>query len=365
MVLGAYGEAGSAVARGLAATKLFNVTAAGRDQKKLDLLVGSNADVSGLRLDIRDRSALDDALLGANLVINCVGPYVGMGADVANAAIAARVPYFDIASEQEHYRRLLSQDSACRDSGGLVLTGVGAYPGLSGIMLKALLKKIPNAQSGEMALITGHHADPSVGHAQEISGVVELAYDLMDLNDGKLRRITPGVRRDFEFPLPFGAAKVMNWPQMEVLSLAATGTFRDFSTFVALGGEKLPSRLELRLLRALRPTPESRVLAMCARVLEKRRSRALAKPPPKDAATNHGAIVITIRDGGNAHTASAVVNDLPGATAWLPIYAAKEWAAGKLDKSGVAIPMDVFDPEHVLAELKQDAERAAFVVNGL
>ena len=74
---------------------------------------------------------------------------------------------------------------------------------------------------------------------------------------------------------------------------------------------------------------------------------------------------IVIREHGKAHMASALVTDLPAATAWFPVYAAKRWAAGQLGKSGVAIPMDVFDPNHVLAEIRQQADGEMFILNGL
>lgn len=363
LVLGAYGEAGSAVVRGLAATKLFKVVGAGRDQTKLTTLRDSCEGLSVLQLDVYDRSALENALRGAGLVINCVGPYVGGGVEIARAALEAHVAYFDLASEQEHYRRLLALDDNGRQTNSLILTGVGAYPGLSGIMLKALLQKYPNADSGEMALVSGQHVDPSAGAAQAVSGVIELAYDLTDLKDGQLRQVAAGSRREFDFPRPFGATKVMRWPQMEVLSLASAGSIRNFGTFVTLGGEKLPSPLLLQILRYLRPTPGSRVLTVCKRVLGIRHSRK--KSRLEDGTTNQGSIVIVLRENGRTHTASAQVNDLPAATAWFPVYAAKQWAAGQLDNSGVAIPMDIFEPDRVLSDVRQEAGGEMFVLSGI
>lgn len=363
LVLGAYGEAGTAITRGLAATRAFEVVGSGRNREKLEILQSSCEDISVLQLDVADRRALDAALGRAGLVINCVGPYIGLGLDVARAAVEAHVPYFDLASEQEHYRRLQSLQDACRHSRGLIVTGLGAYPGLSGILLEGLMRKYPGAESAEMALVAGHHADPAVGTAQHLSGIIELAYELTELTDEKLVRVRPGSRRRFEFPQPFGACNVMRWPQMEILSIASTGRLRAFSTFVALGGHEIPPPFVFDLLGFLRPTPNSLVLAAC-----KRFAAGLTSSPTtrrEVMATNHGAIVIVIRVAGTTKRASAVVSDLPAATAWFPVHTAKLWAAGELEHRGVAIPMEIFEPEPVLAELRKAAGRELFALNGL
>ena len=350
LVLGATGEAGSAVVRGLVATRGFRVLGAGRDPDKLSALAALADDLSVLRLDIRDRGALADALSQAGLVINCVGPYLGSGAQIARAAIDARVAYLDLASEQEHYRRLLQLNQASHAAGVPVLVGAGAYPGLSGIVLAALLRAHPDAEAAEMALIAGPHADAQAGRAQAISGLLELATPLEALEGGQLRRIVPGRRRVFGFPAPFGARPVMAWPQLEVLHLAATGQLRDLSTFVALKGHVPPPRVLLRALGSLRPTPGSAVLRACERVLALRRARAR---PATDPTTNHGAMVIALRAGATAHTATALATDLAAATAWLPVYIAQRWAAGELDACGVRLPMEVLSPEPVLAALRR------------
>jgi len=362
VVLGAYGEAGSAVVRALAATKAFEVVAAGRDAAKLAALQRTGDGLSTLQLDVFDAQALAAALRTAGLVINCVGPYVRSGLLLARAAVEAKVAYLDLASEQEHARQLRALDSSARQAGTPVLTGVGAYPGLSGILLQALLRRHPGAQSVELALVTGAHADPALGAAQAVSGVMELAFPLTELEDGRLVEVVPGERRSFDFPQPFGPTAVMRWPQLEVLSLAAAGRVRDASTFVALGGEALPARTLLRLLRRLRPTPGSRVLAAVTRLLAARRRRQ--KPHRPAETTNRGAIVVVLREGDEVHTASASVQDVAAATSWLPVYAAKRWAEGGL-APGVAIPLEVFQPQRVIDELRADPSGATFSLQGV
>jgi saccharopine dehydrogenase-like NADP-dependent oxidoreductase len=169
LVLGAYGEAGAAIVRGLCATARFDVVAAGRNAAKLAGLARSIEGLSTCQLDITHDEALRDTMACAGLVINCVGPYIGTGAQVAMAALDVGIPYLDIASEQEHYRRLRAMQARCIEAGGLILTGAGAYPGLSGLLLKAMIQRHPGARGAEMGLISGPHADPEAGAAQSLS----------------------------------------------------------------------------------------------------------------------------------------------------------------------------------------------------
>jgi len=362
LVLGAYGEAGAAIVRGLCTTGTFDVLGAGRNREKLSALKRDNEALRTLQLDITDQPALARAIGEAELVINCVGPFISTGAQTARAARAAGAAYFDIASEQEHYRRLRALGAGPGQDRGLILTGVGAYPGLSGILLKSLLSRYPDAESAEMALITGPHAESSAGGAQAVSGVLELAFALSGLRGGRLHRLRPGRRRRFEFPAPFGAREVLTWPQLEVLAAAEDGELGELSTFAALGGERLPSWLLLQALAFLRPTPGSLSLSLVKRSLAARSARTT--PAPDDATVNKGALVVSVRCGEETHTALALAHDLPAATAWLPVYAAKRWAEGALPRAGVAVPMDVLDADAVLAALREPRASATFQLMG-
>lgn len=358
LVLGAYGFAGRAVTQRLAATGRFTVVAAGRNRSKLETLRQSGrAAVSVLPLDIDDRAALANALSTAQLVVNCVGPYIGRGSKVAEAAVNAGIGYLDLASEQEHYRRLQSLDAKCRQARVPVLTGLGAYPGLSGILLMALLRRHAGTQSATMALVSGPDSDRSTGAAQAVSGIIELAYEHAELVDGRLLSMHPGQSRRVRFPSPFGTMTVMRWPQMEILAAASAGTLRNFSTFVALGGRRPPPAMVLRLLSWLRPTPKSRVLEVCKSVMARRRA-----PNQASGSTDQGAIVIVLDEHGAQITASVVARDLAAATAWLPVRTVMMLADG-LDVTGVALPMTAFDPDDVLADARTESE--LFVIDGL
>lgn len=354
LVLGAYGSAGRAVTTALTESER-SVVAAGRNRDRLEALADEVPEISTAVVDIRDADAVASAMWRTDLVINCVGPYIG-SVNVARAAVVAGVPYFDLASEQEHFRRLRRLDEETRPS-SLVLTGLGAYPGLSGIMLEAMLRRRPTAHAASMSLIAGEHSKPDTGAAQAVSGILELAHPHEELIDGALQSVRPGRGRLVEFPSPFGMRTVMRWPQLEMFAVAARGSIRDFSTYVALGGRTPPPWIAFQLLRALRPVDGGRVVDVLRWGLSKRRP---VRPGPT---ADQGAVVISVRDGDDVFHASAIATDLERATAWLPVYATRMLAEGRLDGAGLKVPMEVFDPDEVL-RAASDAD-AAFIVSGL
>ena len=61
-------------------------------------------------LDVTDSQALQTVCNEAQLIINCVGPYLKHGADIATATLAANASYIDFANEQSHYNRLQRLD---------------------------------------------------------------------------------------------------------------------------------------------------------------------------------------------------------------------------------------------------------------
>lgn len=346
LVLGAYGEAGEAVVQGLVAQGL-EVLAAGRRPEKLALLKASCPAIQTVELDALDTAALAGAIRRAGLVINCIGPYIGSGLEIAQTAVGERRCIIDLASEQEHHRRLQALAGSCEERGVTVLTGAGAYPGVSGLLLEALLTAHPGASAAQLALITGPPADPTRGTAQLQSGLAELAHLHQYLQDGQLVRVRPGRRARFVFPDPFGECAALTWPQLEILEAASTKRLSSLSTFAALGGHSPPPAILLRAAGWLRPTPGSWTHSLLGKGL-----RILQRPPaPDDPTTNHGAILVRVEDTGTVYETAVLATDLPAATAWLPVFAARQWALGSWKRGVVAAPMSFFDHSVVAAEL--------------
>ena len=53
-------------------------------------------------VDARSRESLVSAMRGANVVLNCVGPFYRFGPPILEAAIEARVDYVDVCDDAEY-----------------------------------------------------------------------------------------------------------------------------------------------------------------------------------------------------------------------------------------------------------------------
>jgi hypothetical protein len=326
----------------LLAADRFEVVAAGRDAQKLAPLEAAGVEV--VQLDVRDESALAACVGTVGLVVNCVGPFIGTGAPIAAVVQACGAVYIDIASEQEHCRRLRA---LVEPTGSLVIAGAGAYPGLSGLLLLALLERHPGAKRAEMALIVGPPANPHAGGAQSLSAVIELAFPLQALREGELVNVVLGGQRVFSFPAPFGQREALVWPQLETLMLAPY--VDSLETHVALGHAPLPPAWLLRTVSWLHPVPGSAALRWIARYLG---SRGVAVDP---ATQNQGALVVSLQEGEREHRLSALTVDLHMATAWLPTLLAKRWADGELLGVGLVHAAQLLNPAEVLFLLERES----------
>jgi len=328
------------------------VVAAGRDQQKLEAVAKTLPGLVTAQVDVSNAEELRTALVGSHIVVNCVGPYIATGRTIAKAALEAGVAYFDLASEQEHYRRLESLNGAAKKSGVLLLAGLGAYPGLSGLMLSALLDKHPHASSAELALVTGHPRDEASGGAVIASALLELRSRQERLTHGRLAKCRPGTRRTIDFGPPFETVQLMEWPQLEVLAFANHKHLQELSCWIAVDGQR-PTRAGL--LRAIGLLPFERSPAMLrtlvAAVKAARRGPVTASD---QAAIDWGAVHVGLSGEFGSISQTVSVDGLGAATAWLPVYAVSAYLGGRLQAAGLKLPHEVFNGGEVVDALRRE-----------
>jgi len=367
LVLGAYGQVGRVVVTELRARTGLAIRAAGRDEERLRALCPPGDErVRTLRLDLADRAVLRRACEAAGVVINCVGPYLEHGEGAARAALQAGAAYIDVASEQEHFRRLMRLDAEARGQHVAIVTGAGLYPGVSGLLLAALRSAHPDASRGELLLAMGRSTAEDVGTAELMSALYELGHPLEVLRNGRLQPFEPGgerVRRIL--PAPFGATDLIAWPQLEILAAARSDGLADLTSGLAMAGLRPVPPAALRVLRRLdlerRPWLR-RLLRRTAAWLHRRAYHS-------DEGRRLGSATLVAAEVGPArggHRSSLAVADGALATAWLPVLLAERFHRGGV-REGVSIPMDLLALDELLAflasidaryELRTDEARA-------
>lgn len=117
LVYGATGYTGRLIVEALARRGLpFEV--AGRGDAVASL--GASLGVASRRFSV-DAPRLD----GARVLLNCAGPFARTAVPLARAAIAAGVPYLDLAGEVEEHAALRALHAEAVARGAMVLPGVG------------------------------------------------------------------------------------------------------------------------------------------------------------------------------------------------------------------------------------------------
>ncbi|MBY4696477.1 saccharopine dehydrogenase NADP-binding domain-containing protein [Burkholderia latens] len=167
---------------------------------------------------IDDAHALAAALRGAHAVINCAGPYLDTALPVADAALRAGIPYFDLTAEQPAVQALTDKcDSRARAAGVTLVPAAAFYGGLADLLVTALVD--PGRPVDRVDVATGLDSwHPTRG--TRVTSERNHAIRLIQRN-GKPTAVPSTARtRTWPFPPPFGNADVTLLPFTEVMTLA-------------------------------------------------------------------------------------------------------------------------------------------------
>ena len=120
VIMGGCGAVGSTAMRSLASTDHYDeYVVADRDieaARKLSSELGPER-VKAFELDADDPGNLREAMRGASVVLNCVGPFYKYGPPILEAAIAAGVDYVDICDDMDATEIMLEMDGKAREAG--------------------------------------------------------------------------------------------------------------------------------------------------------------------------------------------------------------------------------------------------------
>ncbi len=92
--------------------------------------------LSARAVDATDPASLAGVLVGADVVLNCVGPFYRFGPPILRAAIEAGVDYVDVCDDLAPTRTMLALDAAAREAGVKALVGMGNSPGLANVLVR-------------------------------------------------------------------------------------------------------------------------------------------------------------------------------------------------------------------------------------
>lgn len=194
LVAGGYGTFGSRVAERLARESIFNIIIAGRDATRagdaaevLRSVSGMRAAVSHAVIDAESATASQLGALGAGLVINASGPFQAQTYALARAAIGAGIHYVDLADGRAFVTGITALDEAARAAGVAVISGASSVPGLSSVIVAALVGRIGEPDAIDIVISPGNSFDPGLATTRSILGYVGRPISM--LSDGAWRSV--------------------------------------------------------------------------------------------------------------------------------------------------------------------------------
>ncbi|MBA2675721.1 saccharopine dehydrogenase NADP-binding domain-containing protein [Ramlibacter sp.] len=134
LVFGAAGHTGRFIVAELRRRGL-HVLPAGRDAAQLRAAYPETAAEDIRVVDLADAAALEGALRGASVLVNCAGPFADTTPPLLAAAVAARAHYVDITAEQAMALEVFERwDAPARAAGIVALPAMGFYGGLGNLL---------------------------------------------------------------------------------------------------------------------------------------------------------------------------------------------------------------------------------------
>jgi len=167
---------------------------------------------------VDDAALLDQALHGAQAVINCAGPFVDTADAIASAAVRAGIHYVDVCAEQISASKTLEKfDEPARKAGVTVISAVAFYGGLADLMVTALLGDWDAVDSIEVVMgIDSWHPTPGTRNTIARNAVGNLM-----ITGGRLTPLSPSpVSKRWCIPGPLGDQAVVEVPFSEAILIS-------------------------------------------------------------------------------------------------------------------------------------------------
>ena len=117
--------------------KISEIVIADIDVVRGEIIAKKHEKIQFLKTDVTDSESLKRAFDGADVAVNCVGPFYKFASPILKTSIAKGVDYVDICDDYDTMEELLdTYDASAKDAGVTCIVGLGASPGLTNIMAK-------------------------------------------------------------------------------------------------------------------------------------------------------------------------------------------------------------------------------------
>ncbi len=223
IVLGGAGDMGSKAVEDLASSDgVERVTIADRNvtvaQKIAERLKNRKACVDVKEVDANDHALLVDAMRGYDVAASALGPFHLFEAKLVRAALDAGVDYVSVCDEWEPAETVMNEfTEAARQKNRIILTGLGASPGLTNVAVRHLVNQFERAR--KVDIYCYQPLDAGGGEAVFRHMLHIISGEITVWKNGK-RTVVPACSesRVIEFP-KFGRVRLWNMGHSEPVTI--------------------------------------------------------------------------------------------------------------------------------------------------
>lgn len=228
LILGGAGLMGAGTVRDLLSERSSGVDRVVVADGYVDRLEALAAEVDDPRLytaglDLDDTASLGLLLHDADVCINAVATFAGYQMEIFEACLAAGTPYVDYGGMGVYTVRQKAEHERWREAGVAAVLGLGADPGLSNVICRAVADKLETIEA-----INLYWAATSVGPESPVlvppyaasTVLSEYANPSQQFLDGKLTEVPPQSGQEVrDLPEPWGRTRFMHTQHSEPLTV--------------------------------------------------------------------------------------------------------------------------------------------------
>lgn len=227
VVLGGCGAVGSVAVETLAGQDIISeVVVADHAEEKARQLAGRIASpkVSAAFVDAFEPETIRRAIRGAEVVLNCIGPFYSTVKPILTAVVDAGINYVDICDDVDVTLEILDMDDQARARGVTALIGMGSSPGATNLLARLAYDTLLD-ETDAVDIFHTHG-----GEAIEGEGVIAHRFHCMSIDipmylDGKLTAVkyfepdVVALRQTFDFPMIGRDIPIYPYPHPEQVTL--------------------------------------------------------------------------------------------------------------------------------------------------
>jgi saccharopine dehydrogenase (NAD+, L-lysine-forming) len=180
--------------------------------------------VKAIPLDAEDPASIKETIQGADVVLNCVGPFYRTVKTILGAVIESGINYVDVCDDVDVTIELLRLDEVAKKAGITALIGMGSSPGVTNVLAKLAAESLLE-ETNSIDIFHAHGGEPFEGE-----GVVAHRFHCISIPipmflDGQVRYVNYfgedgiALRQTFDFPVLGPNIPIYPYPHPEQVTI--------------------------------------------------------------------------------------------------------------------------------------------------